>query len=48
MTKQQKIWAKNIKEGWRFFQPNNAKRFTPRTQREAEIVRNLTRICNEG
>jgi hypothetical protein len=43
MTKQEKIWAKNVKQGWRFFQPNNARQSTPRTLREAEMLRHLTR-----
>ena len=40
--KQQKIWQKNLKNGYRFFQPNNAFSPTPRTQREADMQRHLT------
>lgn len=36
-TKQQlKIWQKNLKQGYRFFQPHNAYTPIPRTIREAE------------
>ena len=31
-----KIWEKNLKQGYRFFQPINAIKLTPRTMREAE------------
>jgi len=30
-----KIWEKNLKQNYRFFQPNNAFTPTPRTMREA-------------
>ena len=29
-----KIWEKNRKEGWRFFEPHNATQTTPRTEHE--------------
>jgi hypothetical protein len=34
--KQLKIWEKNLKQGYRFFQPHNALQQTPRTMREVE------------
>lgn len=36
-----KIWEKNLKKGYRFFQPHNATQLTPRTLREAYAYKNL-------
>ena len=33
--KTMKVWEKNLKQGYRFFQPHNAIQLTPRTMREA-------------
>lgn len=30
-----KIWRKNLKQGYRFFEPHNATQMTPRTMKEA-------------
>ena len=30
-----KIWRKNLKQGYRFFEPHNAIQLSPRTMREA-------------
>ena len=35
------IWKKNLKQGYRFFQPHNAIQLTPRTLREADAIENL-------
>jgi len=35
-----KIWEKNLKQGYRFFQPHNAIQLTPRTLREAYALKN--------
>jgi len=35
--KTMQIWEKNLKQGYRFFQPHNAVQLTPRSEREAEI-----------
>ena len=35
--KTMQIWEKNLKQGYRFFQPHNAIQLTPRSEREAEI-----------
>jgi hypothetical protein len=35
-----KIWEKNLKQNYRFFQPNNAHTPTPRTEREAYGYKN--------
>jgi len=32
---QMKIWKKNVKDGYHFFQPQNATKLTPRTHRQA-------------
>lgn len=34
--KQLQIWEKNLKQGYRFFQPDKAMQKTPRTMREVE------------
>lgn len=39
--KTMQIWEKNLKQGYRFFQPHNAIQLTPRTEREAEIQTRL-------
>ena len=39
--KTMKIWEKNLKQGYRFFQPHNAHQPTPRTLREADAFKNL-------
>ena len=31
------IWKRNLKQGYRFFQPHNAVQLTPRTLREADV-----------
>ena len=36
-----KIWEKNLKQGYRFFQPHNAIQLTPRTLREAYGTKNF-------
>ena len=36
-----KVWQKNLKQGYRFFQPPNAHQPTPRTLKEAVTVSNL-------
>jgi Mn-dependent DtxR family transcriptional regulator len=36
-----KIWEKNLKQGYRFFQPHNATQLTPRTLREAYGTKNF-------
>jgi hypothetical protein len=35
-----KIWEKNLKQGYRFFQPDNAIQKIPRTLREAYAIKN--------
>jgi len=30
-----RIWRKNLKQGYRFFEPHNATQMTPRTMKEA-------------
>jgi hypothetical protein len=35
-----KVWEKNLKQGYRFFQPHNAHQPTPRTVREADAIKN--------
>jgi len=42
-----KIWEKNLKEGYRFFQPHNAIQLTPRTEREANAIKNLRKQMRE-
>ena len=39
-----KIWEKNLKQGYRFFQPHNAIQLTPRTLREADVQKNIIRL----
>lgn len=39
--KQLEIWQKNLKQGYRFFQPQHAHHPIPRTMREAEMQKNL-------
>ena len=39
-----KIWEKNLKQGYRFFQPHNATQLTPRTLREADAQKNIIRL----
>ena len=41
------IWEKNLKQGYRFFQPHNAIQLTPRSEREAEIQARLRKIKYE-
>ena len=36
-----KIWEKNLKQGYRFFQPDNTPKLTPRTLREAYGTKNF-------
>jgi len=38
--KTMEIWQKNLKQGYRFFQPCNAIQLTPRTLREAHAIKN--------
>jgi len=42
-----KIWEKNLKQGYRFFQPHNAIQLTPRTLREANAIKNLRKQMRE-
>ena len=42
-----KIWEKNLKQGYRFFQPHNAIELTPRTEREANANQNLRKQMRE-
>jgi Mn-dependent DtxR family transcriptional regulator len=42
-----KIWEKNLKQGYRFFQPHNAIQLTPRTEREANAIKNLRKQMRE-
>jgi len=42
-----KIWEKNLKQGYRFFQPHNAIQLTPRTEREANAIKNLWKQMRE-
>lgn len=42
-----KIWEKNFKQGYRFFQPHNAIKLTPRTLREAFGHKVYQEIKNE-
>ena len=44
--KQLEIWLKNLKQGYRFFQPHSAHRPTPRTMREAEFQSNFRKLKN--
>ena len=48
--KTMQIWEENLKKGWRFFQPNNAKSLnqTPRTEREANAQRNILRLIQQS
>ena len=46
--KTMQIWEDNLKKGWRFFQPHNAKQATPRTEREADAQRNLLRFIQQS
>lgn len=39
--KQLEIWQKNLKQGYRFFQPHKSSQPIPRTMREAEMQKNL-------
>jgi len=39
-----KIWKRNLKQGYRFFQPHNAIQLTPRTLREADVQKNIIRL----
>ena len=39
--KTMKIWEKNLKQGYRFFEPHNAHQPTPRTLREAHVYQSL-------
>ena len=45
--KTMKIWEKNLKQGYRFFQPHNTKQLTPRTMREANANQNLWKQMHE-
>jgi len=45
--KTMKIWEKNLKQGYRFFQPHNAIQLTPRTEREANAIKNLRKQMRE-
>ena len=45
--KTMKIWEKNLKQGYRFFQPYNAIQLTPRTEREANAIKNLRKQMRE-
>jgi Mn-dependent DtxR family transcriptional regulator len=38
------IWKRNLKQGYRFFQPHNAVQLTPRTLREADVQKNIIRL----
>jgi hypothetical protein len=42
-----KIWEKNLKQGYRFFQPHNAYKPLPRTLREAFDHKIYQEIKNE-
>lgn len=42
-----KVWEKNLKQGYRFFQPHNAIQLTPRTKREADVYQNLWKQMRE-
>jgi Mn-dependent DtxR family transcriptional regulator len=42
-----RIWEKNLKQGYRFFQPHNAIQLTPRTKREADVYQNLWKQMRE-
>jgi hypothetical protein len=39
--KTMQIWEKNLKQGYRFFQPDNTPQLTPRTLREAYGTKNF-------
>ena len=45
--KTMRIWEKNLKKGYRFFQPHNAIQLTPRTTREADAYQNLRKQMHE-
>lgn len=49
-----RIWRKNLKQGYRFFEPHNAKQLAPRSMREAyghrlsEQINNVNLELNES
>jgi hypothetical protein len=41
------IWKKNLKKGYRFFEPHNAVDLAPRTEREALMKLHLRKLISE-
>lgn len=41
------VWKKNLKQGYRFFEPHNAVQLTPRTEREFLMQLNARKLIGE-